>query len=377
MRTSIYIHVPFCAYKCHFCDFAVVVNAEHLFDKYFDQVEKEIEYYLDTDSSARNIKTLYFGGGTPGLVSPKYIDRLVNRINDLAGIVKEAEISIETTPDTINSVNLAQWKEIGINRLSVGIESFDQGQLKRIGRKQAKTAAELALQSIKSSEFDNFNIDLMYGLPGQSTQMFLETVDLLLKYSPPHISAYCLTLEENTPLYRQVQLAQDDRSLLIPDDPTVTHMYFALLERLAAKDIRQYEVSNFAKDGYQCLHNLNYWQGQSFHAFGLGAFRYLNDQRTANTKNIKRYLADFLDFDFSETISQEKRISEYIMLNLRLSSGLSLNSLKENFYLDLETEKAEEISRWIKEGCITRKGDRLILSPQGIMLSNSVIADLI
>lgn len=395
---SAYIHIPFCSHKCEFCDFAAFAGLMHLEDEYCQILKTEISGRLK--NSRPRLKTIFYGGGTPGLIRPENLQSIHSHLLSNAEVAdtvnigqsqisEEAdnpaeverpapvEISMETTPHAITGEKAQIWKEIGINRLSIGLESLQDSELKAIGRDHSQAQAVAGLR-LAAQFFDNISIDFMYGLPTQTLGSWKNTLQkaVLLASELPqikHISAYGLEIAINSPLL--VRFPRDSSSY--PSEENCVHMYEILVQTLAEAGFKQYEVSNFAKPGYESRHNLAYWRNTPYLAFGVGAHRYVEGVRSSNFRALKRYMREPLNDEFSETITPEIRLKEGIMLGLRLTEGIDLDAFSKTYGIDLLNFRRAQIEPMLADGLLQLSDGCLAISARGIPISNSIISNLI
>ena len=331
---SIYIHIPFCKTKCPYCDFASWANKEHLTEHYFNALISEIQTkceayrsYRDGETARRRtgvsayrqtgespIRSIFIGGGTPSLVAPEYYERLFNELRKYFEISKDCEITLELNPGTARDDYLSGYKELGINRISIGAQSFNEKILETLGRKHSVEDTVFAINKVKEKGFDNFNLDLIFAVPGMTCEIWTDSIYKALEFNPKHISSYSLIIEPNTPfenIYKNPKL--------LPEDDFSAKLYDELCEILKKAGFVHYEISNFAKPHYESRHNLTYWLAKEYFAFGLGAHRYLNRMRTSNARELETYIASpciekIIDYPIDYNF-------EKIMLSSRLNEG--------------------------------------------------------
>jgi putative oxygen-independent coproporphyrinogen III oxidase len=373
MATSAYVHIPFCSHKCDFCDFTAFAGLDHLAEEYSNVVAKEVRERLQIEGYDKPLKSLFYGGGTPGLIDPSQLKLMHDAIAETVGIAPDAEVSLETTPTTITEEKVRQWVDIGINRISIGVQSFQDSELDAMGRGHSRQAAIDGIQAAQSCGLPNISCDLMYGLPLQTVDSWRDTVKFALSFDLPHMSAYGLTIAGNSPLL--LRFPRDSKDY--PDEDKFVAMYETLVELAEAAGLQQYEISNFAKPGFQSTHNLSYWSNEEYYAFGVGAHRYVNGTRSSNWRSMNRYMADYLGAETQEEITENMRVQEAVFLGLRTRAGIDLSSFKRQYGLDLLTQKAESIGRLTDGGFIELTGGRLFLSQKGVLVSNLVMSELI
>lgn len=381
MTDSAYVHIPFCTHKCDFCEFAAFAGVAHLEDEYSRILCDEIRArtkLLPNRNSHDQLSSVYFGGGTPGLAATENIEKILSTLCETLGIAQQAEITLETTPHAISMEKARRWQELGINRLSIGIESLHDSELAAIGRDHTHAQAVQGVRLACQAGFDNISCDFMYALPTQTEQSWRQTLAEFLDLAQQnpqikHVSAYALTLSANSPLYSRFP----KQSPQYPADDTFADMYDALVEMLPEAGFEHYEVSNFAKQGYRCRHNLVYWNNDDYHAFGVGAHRYIGGVRSANWRSLRKYMTDPLSDEYSEVIDDSMRLKEAILLGLRMCEGLDLRYILQEFGVNLEQSHVELLNRLKTAGFIELSNHRLRLTEKGIPVSNSIITELI
>lgn len=373
MAKSAYIHIPFCAHKCDFCDFAAFAGLDQLSEEYKDVVVKEIEGRLTENPNPEALKTIFFGGGTPGYVPPSHLASMIEALDKYSGLECDPEICLETTPQTISIDKCKQWLSAGIKRISIGIESLNDNELSALSRGHCREDALAGFERARVGGFENIAADLMYGLPEQTLKSWENTLDDLISVKPDHISAYGLTLAENSPLL----LRYPKDSGAYPEEEVFVQMYDLLVEKCEAAGLVQYEIANFARPGFESRHNLTYWRNEEYLAFGVSSHRYVNGQRSSNFRSLKRYMRDFMQNETEEQIDAEGQMKEHIFLGLRLREGLDLHSFEKKFGQDLRTTRARELDKLLSAELIVLSDSRLSLTQKGVLVSNSVMSELI
>jgi oxygen-independent coproporphyrinogen III oxidase len=373
--TSAYIHIPFCSHKCEFCDFAAVAGLSHLEDEYTEIICREIEQRVEKISSPIKLSTVFFGGGTPGLASPDNLKRIFETLARVAPIDDSLEFSMETTPHAITEEKARAWRDFGINRISIGIESLQDSELKAIGRDHTRAQALAGLE-IASSYFPNINVDFMYALPTQTLESWSKTLEELVSLthkfpSIKHVSSYCLELARNSPLLSRFPRSSD----AYPVDDSVALFFEKLVETLTTAGFQHYEVSNFALPDYLCEHNLVYWRNMPYLAFGVGAHRYVEGYRSANFKSLKKYMRDCLADEMSEFIDSDTEIKDALMLGLRMRCGIDVYEFKETYGVDIATVFDKQIDKLKSGGFVDFDGRHLRITDAGVLISNLVLAE--
>lgn len=373
---GLYIHVPFCRSKCEYCDFYSLgggLNNESM-ELYLQAV---LAHIRETSLRVTGyvVDTVYFGGGTPTFFGADGLVRILAEIDRRFQLEPNAEITLEANPDTITAEGMAKLRRAGFNRISIGVQTDDDAKLKALGRphtyKQAQTAVSLA----RRAGFQNVSIDLMFGLPSQTREQWMSTLRNVLELRPEHISCYGLKVEPGTPLYEYREGAN------LPDDDTQADMYFYAVETLEEMGYEQYEISNFAKPGLACRHNLKYWMGEPYIGFGPAAASDFGGKRFTAEANLDRYITGILEqrtiLSECETIPSRERAGEYLMLRLRTAYGIEENEYKQRFLLPFEPLE-ELLAMYEKRGLSQKEENgRWRLTPRGFMVSNSILVQLL
>ncbi|HVR38968.1 MAG TPA: radical SAM family heme chaperone HemW [Thermoanaerobaculia bacterium] len=355
---GLYLHLPFCRVHCTYCPFAISTDLG-MQDPYVDALLREIDARVDDD----DIDTIYFGGGTPSRTSVENLTRIVERLPKA-----RTEFSIESNPEDITEESLVAWRALGIDRISIGVQSFHDSELVPLGRIHGREGAREAVAlAVKSGV--RTNLDLILGLPNQTAESFRETLDLAIDLGAGHLSLYMLDLEEKTPL--QVQVARGRTSL--PDDELVAQLYVEAIEHLDRAGLHQYEISNFARAGEECIHNLRYWTRGEYHGLGLGAHSFIGTRRFANTRDMHHYIERSPDaFSFSEDLGSDEVRRETIFLGLRQTSGIDYENVREL----CGQEGIEWIERGLRDGWLQQRDGRVAFTPAGFLQSTDYISQL-
>ena len=327
--SALYIHIPFCDHKCIYCDFYSIITSDNI-QPFLISLKKEIEYYSTLYSNGRKFSSIFFGGGTPSLMDPEYLHEIINHLYKYFDISDKAEITIETNPGTVNKEKLIRFKETGINRISIGIQSFDEDELKFLTRIHDKqTVIETVYNSAKTG-FENISVDLIFNLPNQTKAKWIENLKIACDLPIKHISAYSLILERGTILNKMVL----DGKAVMQDDDYDANLYESTIDFLISKGFYQYEVSNFTKPGFECIHNNAYWHYRDYLGLGTSAHSFMNGKRWWNFSSLKKYISEIEAKQNAvmnyEIISKIQMHDEYVMLALR-SSGLDLPEYKKMF----------------------------------------------
>jgi oxygen-independent coproporphyrinogen-3 oxidase len=338
-KTACYIHIPFCDHKCIYCDFYSIITSDNI-QPFLKSVKKEINYYADMHSEGREIISIFFGGGTPSLMEPDYIHEIRETIKEKFNVAENSEITLETNPGTVSLKKLKKFREAGINRISIGTQSFDDKELKFLTRiHNSETAIKTVIDADKAG-FENISLDLIFNLPNQTKKKWKENLKQAIELPIKHISTYSLLLERGTILNKMVL----DGKVKIQNEDYDAELYEATIDFLTSNGFYQYEVSNFAKSGYECVHNNTYWHYTDYFGFGTSAHSFNNNKRWWNFSSLKMYIENIERFGNavagSETISPEKALNEFVMLELR-SSGLDIKKFENLFN--------PEGTGWLKE----------------------------
>ncbi len=365
--TSLYIHIPFCESKCYYCDFCSGVYKSETVQQYVAALIDEVKQSRIPDE----IETVFIGGGTPSSIDSAHIGKIMDAVYSNYNLSARAEISIECNPNSATAQKLLDYKSMGINRVSLGVQTTSDTLLRAIGRLHTSKDFERAAEHI-SQNFTNYNFDLMLGLPNQTARDVETTLRDVLKFAPPHVSAYSLILEEGTPLYKMVS----QNILSLPSEDETIALYDLTCQTLQANGLPRYEISNFAKPNHECAHNLNYWACGEYLGFGLSAHSYKNGVRYASTPLMKNYLSG-THRAFEEKLTPLEQQEEMIMLSLRLERGLNLKTFEQKFARNLLVDKQREIEILQSENLIIIENDVLKIAPNAFYVSNAIISRLI
>ena len=372
---GLYVHIPFCLSKCAYCDFcSFSTKDESLIDGYVNALCNEIYSYREKGIS---VDTVFFGGGTPSLLSPDSFKKIVNSINFTFDLSELSEFTVEVNPKTLSRDKLLQYISRGVNRISIGMQSIHENELKKLGRIHNYSDFLNTYKLCRELGISNINVDIMYGIPDQTVESFKSTLEQIVSLKPEHLSVYSLIVEPGTPLSENIN------ALDIPDDDCVFDMYQACCSLLSSKGYEHYEISNFALPTFDCKHNLKYWNTDEYIGVGLSAHSYFGDYRFSNTatKDDERLLIDYIKGQFTHTertvIDINDAVYEYIMLRLRLKDGIILSSFKERFGFDFVSGREDKIKRFVNLGLATLTKDVFSLTEQGLFLSNAILVELL
>ncbi|MFL6281286.1 MAG: radical SAM family heme chaperone HemW [Vicinamibacterales bacterium] len=367
---GLYIHVPFCSSICNYCNFNRGLFEGARKDRYVAAVEREIIQAASGESA----DTIFFGGGTPSLLDPSDIRRLIAAGRQAFSITTGAEITLETNPETSTPERMAGFRDAGVTRISFGVQSFRDDELKRLGRIHSADRAREALREAREAGFDNISLDLMMWLPQQTSTHWRESVEALIDVSPEHASLYLLELYPNAPLKEDMARAGWS---LAPDDDAA-EMYLWSLDRLDRAGYRQYEISNVSKRGFESRHNLKYWQDGEWVGFGCGAHSTRNGVRWKNVASTDEYIsrlqAGQSPVAEERTLSRETRLEEALFTGLRLTEGLDLDSVGQRYNIDVWARYAGALQPSLDAGLSVREGSRLRLSRDGMLLANEILS---
>jgi oxygen-independent coproporphyrinogen III oxidase len=374
MADYLYIHIPFCIKKCIYCDFFSLPYDEPAVRRYVEALCRELSLKKDL---ADILKTIYIGGGTPTLLPAECFRQLLKCLKGNYHFSSEIEITVEANPGTADKAKIDTLFSLGVNRLSVGVQSFIDNELATLGRIHSSDEALRSIESIKKAGLKNFSIDLMYGIPGQSMESWRESLTKAIELSPSHISAYELTPEENTHLY---PLIQSHKITMLNEEP-ILEMYNYAIDYFAGSGYTHYEISNFARPGFQCLHNLNYWDRGDYIGAGAGAHSFISGVRSINTKDIQEYAAKLDSALIPETqpikLTPEDEMREFIFLGLRKTGGISLSKMPVAIGSVPSRELLLDVCRELVDGGYTElSGDFLRFTRKGIVISNAIIVSL-
>ena len=373
--SSLYVHVPFCQSKCAYCDFDSYAGQEGLIPAYIDALGREAAHWAESGVDGR-MKTLYFGGGTPTLLSIAEMARLIDCVRQCFDVAEEAEVTAEANPETVDDVYLRELHRLGVNRLSIGVQSFDDADLRFLHRIHNAARAEDAYHAARDAGFDNVSIDLIFGLPGQATTSWRRTLEKATTLGPDHLSLYALTLEAGTPLAGRIAAGECPEL----DDDAQADMYTWSTKRLAEADYEQYEISNWARSGHRCRHNLTYWRCESYLGLGAGAYSYVGGRRWANVRMPAEYIRLVAAaqpsppappwVESSEEPDVDRELSDAIILGLRLSEGVSIEALDRRFGVDIGERYRREIDELGVLGLLESVDGRVRLTERGRLLGN-------
>lgn len=391
---SLYVHIPFCAVKCKYCDFLSFDGESYsIMLRYVEACCQEIKLY-EPIAGEYIVRSIFIGGGTPSILDESLITNIMGFIRKVFTVEKDAEITIEANPGTLRHQKLMGYKSAGINRLSIGLQSADDDLLKKMGRLHNYDQFVASYKAARRAGFDNINVDIMSGLPGQTIHSYVDTLSRVLDYNPEHISAYSLQIEEGTPFANSPEILEE-----LPPEMIDRRMYEITQKLLNAKGYYRYEFSNYSKIGYECKHNMVYWTGGEYIGLGLGASSYFQGKRFNNTRDIHQYIdtlekvsdkiadADNLEIVYNDTtrvlrenvtpIYIDTRMEEFMFLGLRMTCGVSRSDFYERFNKDIFEVYGLVLNKYIGDGYIGMAEDRIFLTDKGIDVSNIILSEFL
>lgn len=404
---ELYVHIPFCVKKCAYCDFLSGPAGEAERAAYTEALLREIkgrrEAYMDY-----RVRTVFLGGGTPSVLTGEETARIFHALRENFDISRDAEITMEVNPGTVTGEKAAAWRQCGVNRLSIGLQSADDRELEMLGRIHTFREFLDTWDIVRTARFCNVNVDLISAIPGQTEESWERTLRTVAELSPEHLSAYSLIIEEGTSFHETYGSGDNDGHTAeappLPDEDTERQIYQMTGEILKTYGYHRYEISNYAKQGYECRHNLGYWERKQYLGLGLGAASLVEEQRFHNTADMRKYMEIFGEGDCgravcadagqpmngetgtalpgpaaeeTETLSVEDRMEEFMFLGLRKTEGISCRRFRENFGRPVEEVYGEQTARFESMGLLERDGDRLRLTERGLDVSNAVFAEFI
>lgn len=375
-RLGLYIHIPFCEHKCDYCDFYSLTK----FDDYVRFVDTMLLQMEDYAAQTKDyiVDTVFIGGGTPTVLPVKRMLEIIDGIYRNFNISSDVEFTMEANPATVNLKMLKKYRKAGVNRLSFGLQSAIDTELESLSRIHTFDEFVDSYEMARAAGFENINVDIMYGIPGQTRHSLGYTLEQVCDLEPKHISLYGLKIEEGTPFYNK------RKKLELPDEDTEYEMYKYAIDYLAFRGYWQYEISNFSTDGYKCRHNLKYWDCQEYLGIGPAAHSYFNDRRFSYKRSVDMFMdaleyvdagIDIIEEDY--TVTAEERVDEYIMLRLRLTEGIDVNEFKEKFGKDFGAMFEKELKLYIDNGFMEFKDGHYSFTPKGMYVSNYILSSFL
>ena len=373
---GLYMHIPFCIKKCAYCDFLSWSGDKDQKEEYVRDLEQEIRSYK-TFAADYQVSTVYFGGGTPSILKTGQIERIMEALRQTFRIEKKAEITLEMNPGTARKEKLKVYRQLGINRLSIGIQSVKNENLKLLGRIHTYEDFLESYHMAREAGFDNISGDLISSLPGQTLEEWKEELEILIRTPLEHLSVYQLIIEEGTEFYERY----GEHEELLPDDETSREIYLWTGEYLENQGFRQYEISNYARAGKESRHNLRYWERKDYLGLGLGAASMIRNMRMSNTRDWEKYRTGCRDprkiREEVEFLEEPRQIEEFMFLGLRKTRGVSRKEFRRTFGKDLDLIYEKTLKKYLENGMLQESGDRIFLSEEGILLSNHIFADFL
>ena len=373
---GLYLHVPFCMKKCKYCDFLSWAGSEEEQETYVQGLLKEIESYREF-AKGYKVSTVFLGGGTPSILSGEQIERILGAVSDVFMMDKHAEITLEMNPGTVTEEKLRSYKKAGINRLSIGLQSVKNENLKLLGRIHTYEEFLQSYELARQEGFKNISVDLISSLPGQTLESWKEELQEIVRLNPEHVSVYQLILEEGTPFYETYA----DHPELLPDEEVSREIYLSTGRILSEAGYEQYEISNYAKPGQESRHNLKYWDRADYLGLGLGAASMVRNIRMTNTRNLKTYLEHCSqpktmreDVQFLE---EPRQMEEFMFLGLRKTRGVSRKEFHRVFGRDMDMVYEKTLAKCLENGMLKEHKDRVFLSEEGVLVSNLVLSEFL
>ncbi|ARD49543.1 radical SAM family heme chaperone HemW [Sporosarcina sp. P33] len=374
---GVYIHIPFCQQICYYCDFNKVFLKNQPVDQYIESIGKEFHYMKEAGYSFDQVETVFLGGGTPTALNVAQLDRLLTIVSQYIDVTALKEFTTEANPDDLSEDQLVVLKEKGVNRLSIGVQTFNERLLKQIGRTHSNEDVERVIAAARKIGFDNISIDLMYGLPTQTAEEWEETLDRALSLDLPHYSAYSLIVEPKTVFYNRMVKGK----LPLPGEDIEAEMFAMVMDRMNKKGLNQYEISNFAKSGYPSFHNLIYWENSHYAGIGAGAHGYLGKERYANVGPLTHYIDLLEDGKLPRKevheVTQSESMEEEMFLGLRIIEGVSMKEFEEKFKRPIREVFGKPIEELQRQGLLQITGDHLQLTRKGVFQGNTAFQEFL
>ena len=374
---GLYIHIPYCIHKCGYCDFNSHPIKQDEMNHYIDALVAEMKHYAKTYSNTNIIRTIFLGGGTPTTLTVYQLERILKECVSEFTVASDAEITIEANPATIDIEQLKSIRQTGYNRISIGVQSFDKAELKLLDRAHGPEEIHSTVDRARKAGFDNLSLDLMFAVPNQSLSSWESNLNKALEKNPEHLSTYNLTIEQGTAFSK----LQSNGKLIMPDDAHQLELYKRTIERLTKKGFHHYEISNFARRGKECKHNITYWENKNTLGLGAGASSYMNGTRFKNINLPAHYIRQVKEkkiaVEHSETLEPRQAMGETIMLGLRLLQGISIHQFEKRFQISFINLFRNIISALKEKELVIIEKDYLRLSQKGLFWADSVILEFI
>lgn len=373
--SALYIHIPFCDHKCIYCDFYSIITTDNV-SAFLASLRKEIEYFSKLYSKDRIFTSIFFGGGTPSLMETDYLQNIITHLKNNFSVDTNAEVTMETNPGTVDKEKLKRFKDAGVNRISIGIQSFDKNELKFLTRIHDRQTAIQTVYNAAEVGFENISIDLIFNLPHQTKEKWIDNLKTAIKLPIKHISTYSLILERGTILNKLIL----DKKVIMQDDDYDADLYEITIEFLLSNGFYQYEVSNFTKPGFECLHNNAYWRYRDYLSFGTSSHSFVDGKRWWNYSSLKKYINEVELNEHaimnSEILTNDQIHDEYIMLALR-SSGLDLNDYKKKFNVDWIDKNNSYLELLKNENLLTTNDDWIKLTRKGYAVCDEILKNIL
>ncbi|HKR22378.1 MAG TPA: radical SAM family heme chaperone HemW [Pyrinomonadaceae bacterium] len=369
---GLYIHVPFCRSRCSYCDFATGIYQGELAERYVNALVREI---AASTYAGNEVDTIYFGGGTPSLLTPSQLERILTVINDRFNVSTDSEITVEMNPGTVTRDQLRAFRDAGVNRASFGAQTFDDAELAKLGRSHTSADTLKTFHELRAANFNNVSFDLIAGLPGQTLAGWKRNIEQSLALEPEHLSFYLLEVHSGTPLADHIRRGIQPK----PDDDLAAVMYEWMLERASEAGYEHYEISNLSRSGFSSRHNTKYWTGDAYYGFGCSAHSFDGRaRRWSNQRDVLRYVENIEQQQSplveNQELSETDLRAEALFLGMRMMRGVDLREYRDAFGIDLRAERREELDRFREAGLVEFDGDLVRLTRNGALMSNEVFA---
>lgn len=371
---GIYVHIPFCVSKCVYCDFFSGLADDFTKEMYVNAVIEQINKTAPYQRADYNVVSVFFGGGTPSSLNPRLLIKILDTLKKNYNFSEDVEITVECNPGTVTTGGLLLYKDAGVNRLSFGLQSTIDADLKMLGRIHTFEDFLESYENARKHGFNNINVDLMSAIPGQSLDSWKKNLRTIVNLRPEHISAYSLIIEEGTPIYTRLE----KNELTLPDEDSERDMYHVTEDILASHGYDRYEISNYARPGKECRHNILYWDRTEYIGYGAGAASFVKNQRFSIKKNLESYIDNPMDcFEDIEDVSEKEAMAEFMYLGLRMMKGVKENDFRVQFGRNINNVYGDIISNYCKSGHLSYENGIIKLTQKGIDVSNYIFADFI
>jgi oxygen-independent coproporphyrinogen III oxidase len=377
LESGLYFHIPFCRSRCSYCHFISLPYDTLVADRYANAILRELDSSAKTEAREDAVDSIYFGGGTPSIVAAKHILDILRLSRNIFRVSEDCEMSMEANPGTVSEAKLADYRRSGINRFSMGAQSFSDRELAAVGRIHSEEMILDSLRLLRNLGFENINLDLMLGLPYQTRESWKYSLEKTANLEIPHLSIYMLDLDDACPLKAKVE----DGAIVLPEDDLISDLYMETIEKLDSFGYQQYEISNFARPGFACRHNLKYWKRKPVYGFGLGSHSFNGDARWANASRMDDYLATVESGQnpeiWREGIDAGQALQESLFLGLRLAEGVDWAVLQRVFGAQKLSEYEPAMQDWLKKGLVQMNGSRVRLTVSGMLVSNEIFQQFV